>query len=156
MNATNKFRKGSAPGPSGLRPEHLKSVLRAAPNRRDRALSNLTKLVNVVMKGNVPEAVAPFLCGARLHAANKKDGGLRPIAVGNLERRLISKCAAFSLSQKAAQFLAPYQLGVGVKGGCEALVHAVREALKQDPSKLLLQVDLINAFNKNIISLIKL
>ena len=148
LDAANKFKKGSAPGPSGLRPEHLKSVVRAAPNRKDRALSNMTKLVNLIMSGKVPESVAPFLCGARLHAANKKDGGIRPIAVGNLERRLVSKCAAFSLSNRAAAFFSPNQLGVGVRGGCEALVHSVREVLDLHPNKMLLQVDLINAFNK--------
>ena len=34
----DRFRKGSAAGPSGLRPEHLIFVVRAAPNRRDRAI----------------------------------------------------------------------------------------------------------------------
>ena len=36
--AVKKFRRGSAPGPSGLRPEHLKVALQAAPGRRERAL----------------------------------------------------------------------------------------------------------------------
>ena len=36
--AVRKFRRGSAPGPSGLRPEHLKAALQAAPGRRERAL----------------------------------------------------------------------------------------------------------------------
>ena len=34
--------------------------------------------------GSVPDIVAPFLTGANLHAGNKKDGGIRPIAVGNI------------------------------------------------------------------------
>ena len=41
--------------------------------------------------GKVPDQVAPFLCGARLHGAVKKDGGIRPIAVGEVLRRLTSK-----------------------------------------------------------------
>ena len=117
LKSVDRFRNGSAPGPSGLRPEHLKAALRSAPNRRDRALHNLTALVNTMMKGKVPSSVAPYLCGARLHAANKKTGGIRPIAVGNLLRRLTSKCAASSLASKAASLLSPHQLGVGVPGG---------------------------------------
>ena len=90
------------------------------------------------MKGDVPESVASYLCGARLHAGNKKSGGIRPIAVGNLERRLTSKCAASRLSDRAAALLSPYQVGVGVRGGCEALVHAVRQVLEENPDKYLL------------------
>ena len=72
--------------------------------------------------------------------------------MGNLTRRLVSKCFSYSLSEKAANLLAPFQLGVGVRGGCEALVHTVR-ALMEDPNTLpdarcVLQVDLINAFNR--------
>ena len=60
-------RLGSAPGPSGLRPEHLRVALQAAPGRRERALQALTRLANVM--AGVPEGVAPYLAGARLHAA---------------------------------------------------------------------------------------
>ena len=52
------------------------------------------------------------------------------------------------MSNRAVAFFVPNQLGVGVRGGCEALVHSVREVLDLYPNKMLLQVDLINAFNK--------
>ena len=54
---------------------------------------------------------------------------------------------ASSLAERAAAVLAPHQMGVGVRNGCEAIVHAVRRAIEKDPTKMLLQVDLINAFN---------
>ena len=116
--AVRKFRRGSAPGPSGLRPEHLKVTLQAAPGRRERALETLTRLVTVIAGGGVPKEVAPYLTGAILHAALKKDGGLRPIAVGNLLRRLVGKCCASRLQERAAAILAPHQMGVGVRGAC--------------------------------------
>ena len=148
FKAVKSFRKGSAPGPSGLRPEHLKVAVKSpSPNRSDKALEALTKLVNVMAAGKVPAEVSRYLCGARLHAALKKDGGIRPIAVGNILRRLTSKLVAVRLAQKAATKLAPHQLGVGVRGGCEGIVHTVRQVLEQNPEKWLLQVDLINAFN---------
>ena len=100
------------------------------------------------MKGKVPASVAPYLCGARLHAGKKKSAGIKPIAVGNLLRRLTSKCAASHLAHRAAVHFSPHQLGVGVPGGCEAIVNATREALAKEPSKLLLLIDLINAFNQ--------
>ena len=98
--------------------------------------------------GGVPSQVAPYLCGARLHGALKKDGGIRPIAVGNLLRRLVGKCCATRVQEKAAALFSPHQLGVGVRNGCEAIVHTVREALATDPSLWVLQCDFINAFNQ--------
>ena len=111
LKCVGRFRAGSAPGPSGLRPEHLKLAFKAPPARKQKALESLTRFVNAMLKGEVPGSVAPYLCGAKLHAANKKDGGLRPIAVGNLTRRLVAKCAASSVAERAAAFLAPNQLG---------------------------------------------
>ena len=108
----------------------------------------LVKLVNVMAAGKVPDSVAPYLCGARLHAAKKKDDTLRPIAVGNLLRRLVAKCFSTALASRAAALLGPQQLGVGVRGGCEAIAHTVRKVVEEDPSKWVLQVDLINAYNQ--------
>ena len=146
--AALSFRRGSAPGPGGFRPEHLRITIKGAPaNRAVRAGAALTRVVNLMAAGRVPEEVAPYLCGARLHALLKKDGGLRPIAVGNLLRRLTSKLIATALADKAADLFAPHQLGVGVRGGCEAILHTVRQALEKSPEKWVLQGDFINAFN---------
>ncbi|MED5469236.1 MAG: reverse transcriptase domain-containing protein, partial [Cyanobacteriota bacterium] len=145
--AALSFNKGSAGGTSGLRPEHLKVVLQASNARRESAAAALTKLVNRMLAGKVPSHVAPFLCGARLHAGLKKDGSLRPIAVGDILRRLTSKCAAAATADKASAFLAPLQLGVGVRNGCEAIIHATRQAIEKAPEKFVLRADLVNAFN---------
>ena len=152
VKAVMTFKAGSAPGPSGLRAEHLKAATKSAPaNRTDKAVEALTKMVNVLAAGQLPEEAAPYFSGARLYAGNKKSGGIRPIAVGDIIRRLVSKCFSYALAEKAASLLAPFQLGVGVRGGCEALVHTAR-ALLEDPdtpkdSLNVMQLDLINAFN---------
>ena len=147
VKAALKFRKGSAGGPSGLRPEHLRVVLQSTNTRRDSAAVALTRFLNQMMAGKVPAIVAPYLCGARLHAGKKKDGGLRPIAVGELLRRLVSKCAAAAVADKAAAYFAPHQLGVGMKGGCESIIHATRQAVDKAGDKFVMRADLINAFN---------
>ena len=83
----------------------------------------------MLLSGKTPLEVAPYFCGAKLHGALKKDGGVRPIGVGNILRRLASKCAAAAMANKAAEKLVPLQLGVGVRGGCESLVHALNTVL---------------------------
>ena len=64
-----------------------------------------------------------------------------------MTRRLTSKCFVGALSDKIVPLLAPLQIGVSMRGGCEAAAHAVKEALKEAPDKWLLRVDLSNAFN---------
>ena len=68
--------------------------------------------------------------------------------MGNILRRLTSKLIAKGASDRMEALLAPHQLGVGIKGGCEAVIHSVREAVSQNPDKWVLQVDLENAFNR--------
>ena len=82
--AALKFKKGTAAGPSGLRPEHLRVVLQSPAIRREGASNTLTKLLNRMVAGMIPLEVAPYVCGAHLHASKKRDGGIRPIAVGDL------------------------------------------------------------------------
>ena len=149
--AIASFKAGTAAGPSGLKAEHLKEAKGRGEGRGAATLGALTRLVNTMTKGLVPKEVAPYFFGANLFALIKKTGGHRPVAVGNILRRLTSKCVARKESSAAAQRLRPLQLGVGVRGGCEALVHATR-AMLTDPTipaanKWCLQVDFENGYN---------
>ena len=111
------------------------------------AVCNLTRLINQVMKGEMPVAIREWVTGGHLHAALKQGGGLRPIVVSGILLRLISKCAARKLGSPVSNLLQPSQLGVGVRGACEAIAHSVRAALAHNPSLLCLQVDLVNCYN---------
>ena len=82
---------------------------------------------------------------------SRKSGGLRPVVVGNLMRRLASKTVAFALARKAANLFQLLQFSMGVRGGCEAVVHANREVIENEDEspqrKWSLQVDLENGYN---------
>ena len=52
---------------------------------------HITGLINVLASGRAPEEVASFLAGAPLIRLTKEDGGLRPIANGEVLRRLTAK-----------------------------------------------------------------
>ena len=153
MRAVESFPTASAPGPSGLRPSHLREAIHSRCfTTNDRASQALLALVNRLASGQAPSAVTPFLCGATLLACHKKDGGLRPIAVGEVIRRLTSKCLSFAVRGASARLLAPTQVGVGVRGGSEAVVHALGRTLNNPslaPSqRWTLFVDFSNAFNE--------
>jgi len=104
--------------------------------------------LSMILAGGVPGKVRPYFFGAKLHAIRKKDGGLRPIAVGLTMRRLASKVANRWATECSMPLLFPRQLGVGVQGGAECVVHAVRAYLDSKSIwHALVKLDYSNAFN---------
>ena len=92
--------------------------------------------------------VCPVFGGASLCALSKKDGGIRPIAVGCTLRRLVAKAACSAVRDRVTESLAPLQLGFGVKQGAEAAAHAARCYINNlGPDEAFLKIDFINAFN---------
>jgi hypothetical protein len=111
-------------------------------------LTAITAFVNLVVAGGIPDHLKPTFFGGRLIALSKKDGGIRPIVVGLTLRRLTSKLVNSYASDKLATSLAPIQLGVGVRGGVEAAVHAARIYVNHlDDDSLIVKLDFRNAFN---------
>ena len=103
-----------------------------------------------MVAGLAPRELAPFIAGAPLMALVKAGGGLRPIAIGETIRRLVSKCCCEATTEDAKVIFGPLQVGVATQGGAEASVHAVRQLAKEfgdDPGKIMLKVDFSNAFN---------
>ena len=85
------FSAGSSGGPDGLTVQHLSDLLAGAPDEQFK--TNLTDFVNVVLQGDLPTEAREVLFGGRLIALQKKDGGVRLIAVGCTLRRLTSSSA---------------------------------------------------------------
>jgi len=135
-----------AAGASDTRPQFLKDIL-SCPNK---AVSSLTRLTNHMVAGLAPRELAPFIAGAPLMALVKQGGGLRPIAIGETIRRLVSKCCCEATTEDAKIIFGPLQVGVATQGVAEASVHAARKLAKEfgeDPGKIMLKVDFSNAFN---------
>jgi hypothetical protein len=148
--AIDSFPPGSAGGPDGLKPQILKDILHKSNGEAaNNLLEELTRLVNKVLAGEVPAPLRRFFFGANLTALNKKDGGVRPIAVGNTFRRLTAKCAGALAMADRKENYGTTQLGYGVPMGCEAAVHSVRSYIENNssPYKVLFKVDIENAFN---------
>ncbi|XP_063534955.1 uncharacterized protein LOC134744937 [Cydia strobilella] len=147
-NAILSFKTGSAAGLDGLSPQHLKDLTsHCVGDTGKRLIIALTKLVNLMLSGKVNPLFEPIIYGANLIALTKKDGGIRPIAVGSTFRRLTSKISVRHVLSKLQKQFEPVQLGFGTKGGCEAAVHALRTCLINDQCEVLLKIDVKNAFN---------
>ena len=107
------FPKESAPGPSGLRPDHLKAMVgEASGELGDELLLELDRFVCRGLQDGFHANMASILCSAKLTPLRKKPGtveeldpfgnpvdmatsadeGIRPIASGKTLRRLTGKC----------------------------------------------------------------
>ena len=134
LKAIRSFPAASAGGPSGLKAAHLKEAISCtSPTSADKALSSLTELANLFVSGRAPREAYNGLCSANLFAAKKKSGGIRPIAVGEVFRRMVAKCSSMMLRSTVTSTLAPLQLGVATQGGCEAIVHSANRLLRDNP-----------------------
>ena len=137
--------------PPQVRANYFKDLFAAPnPNQRQCYFRSLAKLVNLLNRAKVPAEIQPFLFAASLHAAKKKNNGIRPIAVGDVYARLTSKCLAALLADEAILVFSPCQLGIKIRGGCESVIHAAATTLYSHTSvqdRFVLQVDLENAYN---------
>jgi len=140
--AFKKFPRRSGPGPSGSRFEHW-GVVTVDEN----ALQHASETVLALLLGECPQEALLANLGARLVAIKKASGGLRPIAMGSVLRRLGARAACAVLKKSVAAAVGPHQFGVGRKAGCE-LVHKLLTALTdEDPTRVVLTFDASNAFN---------
>ena len=113
-------------------------------------LEHLCDLVNLLARGQAPTEVAPWLCGASLMALPKKDGSSRPIAVGEVIRRITSKILCTAYKDHASEYLWPLQIGVAQPLGAEVGLQTAQQWMwrnRNDTSKVFLKLGFSNAFN---------
>ena len=82
------------------------------------------------MRGKIPPVARSRPSAANLSALRKNNGGIRPLAVGNVLRILASNIDNDRNVPNLRQELPPVQHGVGVCGWCEAATHAILELVK--------------------------
>ena len=123
---------GVSGGPDGLGPGHLRSlVVHGSAEAGSHLLSALTDLVNVMLRGEVPQFAVLILYGANEWAVRKKDGDILPMAVGSTIRRLSVEICSRTVVQDLGEEVRPVQLGVSlISGGCEAAAHAARRYVR--------------------------
>lgn len=148
--AIHSFKNGSSGGIDGIRPQHLKDLVSKISGEAGiNLLESITHLCNLILAGGVCTEITEYFFGAVLCALNKKQGGIRPIAVGYTFRRLAAKLGCNLVREHVADMFCPIQMGFGIKAGCEAIIHAVRTFLSSNINlgKVFLKIDFINAFN---------
>jgi len=123
--------------------------------------ATILRVFNLILagKGGDPE----YWVSSRLVAIGKPDGGLRPIAVGEVWYRFLASMVARITGKDIGPSLAPCQYGVAISAGGELIIHLTRMVEKlmkaqadgedvgwgeEGDPLVMLAVDYENAFNK--------
>ena len=119
------FAVGSSGCIDGLRPIHLCNLTsNSTAEDGQHLIRSLTSLVDRLLGADLSDHAREILSSANLTALRKKDGGIRPIAVGNIFRHLASKVGCAAVTPSLARQLSSTQIGGGIKGTCETAVYA--------------------------------
>ena len=93
-------------------PKYIVSQLPVMTRMLTRRLKRLPMFAQCALFVSLVMCVAIY--GSALCALNKKDGGIRPIAVGSTLRRLVAKAACKAVTAKMAARFLPVQIGFGI------------------------------------------
>ena len=83
---------------------------------------------------------------SRLVALDKCPG-IRPIGIGEVVRRIISKAIMRTVRYDLQDAVGSIQLCAGQEAGCEAAVHAMESIFAEEDTEAMILVDATNAFN---------
>ena len=152
--AITKLPMGSAAGASGWT-FHLLRLLYEGESVRikagEAALENsgvvlLFRLLSTITVGTMDDFALRKLNTSRLLFVPKKNGGDRPIAIGDSLLRLLLRVLNAKYAKVVQVDLEPLQVAVGTSGGCEVMAALAQNAF--DNRDYTLALDLHSAFNQ--------
>ncbi|GKA91141.1 hypothetical protein Tco_0813011 [Tanacetum coccineum] len=150
LDRIKSFLRGTSCGRDGLRAQHLMDCLSgAAVAISDELVSSITQVVNLFLEGKCPMILGEYIASAPLTPLVKLGGGIRPIAVGTVWRRLVSKVSATMIGYSLDGYLDGLQFGVWVQGGGETILHVVNRLVEDrgdDVGLSMLLVELCYSF----------
>ena len=114
----------------------------------------LAALVTLCARGRACAAIAPYLAGGTLFAGAKADGGVRPLAAGEMLRRLTSRCLLSAQQEQIRTAFGPHHIGDALPFGGEIGVHVARawhHRCAASTGKVAVKLDFRNAHNLSLI-----
>ena len=137
-----RARKGAAPGPTGLTSETLRLIL-----DDEQTTESFIGVATKVTQAQLPAAISQAIGLGRMVALQKPNGRVRGIVVGDLLRRLVSRCLAQTHASHIQRACSPHQYALATRAGAEPLAHSITAATEQNPTNTVLSIDGIGAYD---------
>ena len=121
--------------------EHIKVAL------KHRGSATLAELVSTMAGVRIPDSLRGWYTIGRLVAVAKDSGGVRAVGIKTCLGRLQLRYVLSKMKMEVQTLLRSVgQYGVGVRGGMDAIIHAVQLALEAQPEDMLVSLDMKAAF----------
>lgn len=148
MRNLQSFRAPVSPGASGMRHESIIDCLTCpSPQAARSVTSALTQFISHLASGEMPAKRARIFAGATLAAMGAK---CRPIAMGEIMRKLLPKRMMGACSPQIRERLMPNQIGAAIQSSADAVMQCAGLLIKQLGHRgdlLMLKADLRNALS---------
>lgn len=146
----SKVSVGKASGISGWTFKMMRDLGADHMDNSAEFIDALCKLLNVMASNKIDSSI---WTKTRLQLLAKLTGGLRPIAIGETLVRLMGACITRQLEHEVQNLMAPYQFGVGCKGGadiiamtCSMMVGLIKSRHNRDDTMGIIPLDFVNAY----------
>jgi hypothetical protein len=113
-----------------MSPDHHKCVVLLNFRTATDVSNAVAGLTTLALNSDICLGMKKYIAGANLIPLEKVGGGIRPIAVGEVWRRLFAKVIMRSQAPAVRAYFEPLQLGVGTPLGSEAVVHAAAKLIE--------------------------
>ena len=133
-------------GPPGVDADWWRRMTTCFDAASDQLCSALAAAGRLICTERTADGEMEGFTAARLIILDKRPG-VRPIAVGEVFRRIISRAIMQIVETDVVGITVPHQLCVGVPSACEIGVHHITSRFAQDDVEGVLLVDASNAFN---------
>ena len=133
--------RGSGAGPDGSRYEHW-----GADAAADVHAKHAAKCMRLWVQGQAPDFAYERMRKGRLLAIDKKDGGLRPLVLCTVFRRIALRGLLNALKADIGGMVGPQQFAMGKPSGDVMLSKALDLAARSGGRNAVLSIDIKNAF----------
>ena len=141
------LRTNGSAGPSGADAAHWKRCAASFAGASSELMQAKAEKARLLCtEYHDPSTLTAFV-NNRLVALDKCPG-VRPVGIGEVERRALGKAVLSVLSQEVKEAAGVDNMCTGQFAACEAIVHAMKAAFESEAADGLLLVDADNAFNR--------
>jgi Reverse transcriptase (RNA-dependent DNA polymerase) len=136
-----KMKNGKTPSCGMMKGEHLKPFA-YAENEYPFAWQFICCVVNSISCGDLPSHLQPVILQDFMKGMEKRDGGIRPIAMSNTWCKIAAQLLLANV--KKERIVGKHQYGYGKKNGTKEAAQKVQQYINE--GKVVLKTDVSNAF----------